>query len=401
MIRKVFSAFKHRDFRIMWMGACTSSIGTWMQKLAQSWLVLQLSGSPFLLGLDAFLGDFPILLFSMVGGVVADRMDRRKLLLFSQVLQMTSATVLAVLFATGVVKVWHILCLSFVSGIAQSFGGPAYQALLPTLVGPEDLKNALAMNAAQFNLARLIGPVVGGVALTQLGPAWCFGLNAMSFLAVIVSLVVIKLSYVPGPSTASIMESMRGGIDFISKRDAMPGLIVLTFLMTMLAGPLIMFLPVFARDILHGGPSQYTLLLSMSAVGSIFGALIVGALGQGKQQGQQALFLLVLLGGLMAAFGISNRLSLSCAILVITGAVLMGAFTTIGTVVQLIVPDEMRGRVMSVYNVAFRGGTPIGNLVAGGLTKVVSTPVIVLANGMALSVVGIYFLLRQKKVAAL
>ncbi len=372
-----------------------------MQKLAQSWLVLQLSGSPFLLGLDAFLGDFPILMFSMVGGVVADRMDRRHLLLFSQVLQMTSAFVLAALFATGVVKVWHILCLSFVSGVAQSFGGPAYQALLPTLVGPADLKNALAMNAAQFNLARLIGPVIGGIALTQLGPAWCFGLNAISFLAVIVSLLMIRLRYIPAPSTTSMMQSMRGGIDFIRKRDAMPGLIVLAFLMTMLVGPLITFLPVVARDVLHGGPSQYTLLLSVSAVGSILGALIVGALSQGKRQGQQALFLLVLLGGLMAAFGMSNRLALSCAILLLSGALLMGAFTTIGTVVQLIVPDEMRGRVMSVYNVAFRGGMPVGNLLAGGLTKVVAAPIILIANGIVLSLVGVYFLLRQKKVAAL
>lgn len=372
-----------------------------MQKLAQNWLVLQLSGSPFLLGLDAFLGDFPILLFSMVGGVVADRMDRRKLLLFSQVVQMSSAAVLALLFATGVVKVWHILCLSFVTGFAQAFGGPAYQALLPTLVGPADLKNALAMNAAQFNLARLIGPVIGGVALTQMGPAWCFGLNAVSFLAVIVSLLVIRLSYIPAPSTATMLESMRSGIDFVRKREAMPSLILLAFLMTMLTGPLITFLPVIARDVLRGGPSQYTLLLSVYAGGSICGAVIVGALGHSRRQGQQALFLLVLIGGLMAIFGLSNRLALSCAILVMTGAVLMGAFTVIGTVVQLIVPDQMRGRVMSVYNVAFRGGMPIGNLLAGGLTKVVAAPAILVANGLVLSVLGVYYLLWQKKVAAL
>ncbi|PYT10933.1 MAG: MFS transporter, partial [Acidobacteria bacterium] len=168
MFSGVFKAFQYRDFRLMWMGACTSTIGTWMQTVAQSWLVYTLSQDPFYLGLDAFLGQVPIVLFSLVGGVIADRRSRKSMLLMSQYIQMTCAFTLATLSFFHVVKVWHILCLSFTVGVAQSFGGPAYSALIPTLVGIEDLRNALALNSIQFNLARVIGPVLAGITLAKL-----------------------------------------------------------------------------------------------------------------------------------------------------------------------------------------------------------------------------------------
>ncbi len=169
----------------MWLGACTSSIGTWMQILAQSWLVYNLSNSSVYLGLDAFFGQIPIFLFSLFGGVFADRKSRRTMLLISQVIQMSCAFILATLLMTGVVRVWHIWCLSFTVGLAQSFGGPAYSALIPTLVNKSDLQNAIALNSIQFNLARVVGPALGGVALAKLGPTWCFSLNGISYLAVI------------------------------------------------------------------------------------------------------------------------------------------------------------------------------------------------------------------------
>ncbi|MGA2742676.1 MAG: MFS transporter, partial [Bryobacteraceae bacterium] len=180
MPSRVFKAFHYREFRLLWFGACTSSIGTWMQVVAQSWLVFSISKSAFMLGLDGFLGQIPIVLFSLIGGVIADRIDRRRVLLGSQYVQMTSAFLLTLLIAFNVVKVWHILSLSFVVGCAQSFGGPAYSALVPMLVEKEDLPNAIALNSIQFNLARVIGPVLGGLALTGLGAAWCFGLNGLS-----------------------------------------------------------------------------------------------------------------------------------------------------------------------------------------------------------------------------
>ncbi len=205
MLTRVFRAFKYRDFRLMWLGACTSSIGTWMQKLAQAWLVFELSKSPFLLGLDAFLAELPIFLFSLVGGAIADRHDRRHLLLFSQYVQMACAFALALLVALGQVQVWHILALSFVSGFGQAFGAPAYQALLPSLVPLKDLSNAIALNSIQFNLARVVGPVLGGLALAHAGAAWCFGLNGLSFIPVI----VIRGAK-PGP-VAAFLAGVHGG----------------------------------------------------------------------------------------------------------------------------------------------------------------------------------------------
>src|SRR5277367_2156791 len=169
---RIFRAFRYHDFRIMWLGACVSTIGTFVQQFAQSWLVYDLTKDPFYLGLDLFLGQLPIMMFSLFGGVFADRMDRRKLLLASQYIQMACAFLLAILYVTHTLQVWHILTLSFFVGLGQSFGGPAYSALLPTLVASEDLANAIAMNSIQFNLARILGPAIGGFTYTLLGPTW-------------------------------------------------------------------------------------------------------------------------------------------------------------------------------------------------------------------------------------
>src|SRR3954454_161771 len=208
-IDRVFKAFQYRDFRLMWIGACTSSIGTWMQIVAQGWLIYRLSHSPRLLALDQFLGGIPIFLFSLIGGVVADRVERRKVLLASQYVQMATAALLTVLVATGYIHVWHILCLSFVSGFAQAFGGPAYQALIPTLVTREDMPNAIALNSIQFNMAVTIGPALAGQALARVGETWCLGLNALSFLAPVISLWIIKTRFQPAKTNESIFTSLK------------------------------------------------------------------------------------------------------------------------------------------------------------------------------------------------
>src|SRR3954462_9068512 len=233
-LRKIFKAFQYRDFRLMWFGACTSSIGTWMQIVAQGWLIYRLSHSAFLLALDQFLAGIPIFLLSLIGVVVADRTERRKILLVSQFIQMASAAILTLLVATGIVSVWKILCLSFISGIAQSFGGPAYQALIPTLVDRDDMPNAIALNSIQFNLAVTVGPALAGITLARFGEKWCFGLNALSFLAPVISLSVISARFLPAKSTESMFNSLKQGILFIRRQGAMVALIVLAFLMTFL-----------------------------------------------------------------------------------------------------------------------------------------------------------------------
>ena len=384
----------------MWIGACTSSIGTLMQTFAQAWLVLQLSGSSFLLGLDSFLGTIPIVLFSLVGGVFADRTERQKILLGSQYVQMFCAFLLAILFATGVVHIWHILVLSFVVGTAQSFGGPAYSALIPSLVKSEDLPNAIALNSIQFNVARVLGPTFGGVALA-LGAAWCFSLNGISFIAVIISLMIIRPHFVPTKTGESVLDSMKQGFQFIRKQGTMEALIVLAFLMTLLAFPILVFLPVFARDVFHGGPNLYTIFLVCSGIGSICGALTVAGTGHRKHQGRSALLMLVLLGALITGFALSRSFVLSCVLIFFSGALLLSVFATISSLVQMITSDQMRGRVMSVYNVAFRGGMPFGSLIVGALVKKYTAPAVLAWNGALLVGLGLYFLIVYRKVATL
>ena len=399
MLTRVFQGFRYRDFRIMWIGACTSSIGTLMQTFAQAWLVLQLSGSSFLLGFDSFLGTIPIVLFSLVGGVFADRTERQKLLIGSQYVQMTCAFLLAILFATGVVRIWHILVLSFITGTAQSFGGPAYQALIPSLVKPEDLKNAIALNSIQFNLARVLGPTLGGVALI-LGASWCFSLNGISFVAVIISLMIIRPRFVPTKSGESVLHSMKEGFRFIRKQGTMEALIVLAFLMTLLAFPVVVFLPVFARDVFHGGPNLYTIFLVCSGIGSICGALIVAG-SRHQRQGLATLLLLIVLGALITGFALSRSLVLSCVLIFFSGAALLSVFATISSLVQMITSDNMRGRVMSIYNVAFRGGMPFGSLIVGALIHRFTAPAVLAWNGALLVLLALYFLIVQRKIVTL
>ncbi len=400
-LRRIFKAFHYRDFRLMWIGACTSSIGTWMQIVAQGWLIYRLSHSARLLGLDQFLAGLPIFLFTIIGGVVADRTERRKILLMSQWLQMASAGTLTVLVTMGLTHVWPILCLSFVSGLAQAFGGPAYSALIPTLVDKEDMPNAIALNSIQFNLAVTVGPALAGITLAKLGEKWCFGLNALSFLAPIVSLSIISTRFVPENTKQSMYNSLTQGIKFIWHQGSMVGLIVLAFLMTFLAMPMRTYIPVFVKDIFHRGPETYGNLLSLMGVGSICGSLAMAGLGNMRSKGRFALMSLICLGAGIAVFSLSTSLPVSYATLVVVGASMMAVFATMTSLVQLIITNEMRGRVMSVYNFAFRGGMPMGNLLSGWLVPMFTAPIVLGVNGLVLVLVAAYFLLVQRRVAAL
>jgi MFS family permease len=401
VLKRVFKAFQYRDFRLMWIGACTSSIGSWMQIMAQAWLVYGLShNSAFLLGLDAFLGSIPIFLFSLVGGVMADRFDRRHVLLISQYIQMVDASILTVLVFTHTVHVWHVLLLSFISGLGQAFGGPAYQALIPTLVKKEDMPNAIALNSIQFNVARIIGPTLGGLAMAHLGNAWCFGLNALSFLAPVVTLIMVKTRFSPEKTSDSILTSMKQGIRYIRRQEGMQALMVLAFCMTALGIPMLTFLPVFVRRF-HGDTSIYTIFLVCSGLGSIAGSLSVAALGNIRRKGRLALCMLICLGAGICGFALSPSVAVSGFMLFFSGAALIGVFAMVSSVVQLLVANEMRGRVMSVYNFAFRGGMPFGNLLTGWLVPMYTAPVVLAVNGAVLMVVGLYFLLVHRRIAAL
>jgi MFS family permease len=399
--RKIFKAFQYRDFRLMWIGACTSSIGTWMQIVAQGWLIYRLSHSSRLLGLDQFLGGLPIFLFTLIGGVVADRVERRKILLVSQYIQMASAGILTILVAMGIVQVWEILCLSFVSGFAQAFGGPAYSALIPTLVDRDDMPNAIALNSIQFNLAVTVGPALAGITLAHLGEKWCFGLNAVSFLAPIISLSIITARFMPEKSAESMFKSFLQGFRFIWSQGAMVGVIVLAFTMTFLSMPTRTYIPVFVQDIFHRGAETYGNMLSLMGIGSIVGSLAMAGAGNISKKGRFALMMLMCLGAGISIFSLSKLLPLSYGVLVLVGASMMAVFATVISLVQLIVTNEMRGRVMSVYNFAFRGGMPMGNLATSWLVPRFTAPLVLGVNGCLLIMVALYFLVVQRRVAAL
>jgi predicted MFS family arabinose efflux permease len=386
----------------MWIGACVSTTGTFVQQFAQSWLVYDLTKNPFYLGLDLFLGQLPIMLFSLFGGVFADRMDRRKMLLYSQYIQMTCAFVLAALFVTHTLKgmsfIAVILTLSFIVGCGQSFGGPAYSALLPALVKGEDLSNAIAMNSIQFNLARVLGPALGGLAYTWFGATWCFTLNGVSYIAVIISLFMIQVKFVPPTSRESILKSMGEGIRFIRHREGLGPLVVLAFLTTLLGFSITGFLPVIVQTIFHKGPETYQVLLVSSGAGSITGALIVAAMERLKGQGHVALLALLALGAATSAFALSRWLPLSCILIFIAGAAIMASASLMLSLVQVIVSDQMRGRVMSVYNLAFRAGIPLGSLALGKLIPMVGISWALAGSGGILIALSLYFLTVMRNI---
>jgi MFS family permease len=390
-------ALTHRNFRLLWFGALTSSIGTWMQRVAQAWLIVTLTGSSsaFYLGLDSFVGEAPILLFTLIGGVVADRRDRRHMMLLSQVIQMAVALLLAALVFTGAIQIWMILTLSFVAGCAQAFGGPAYQSLIPTLVGKDHLPNAVALNSIQFNLARVIGPIVAGVTLASFGMVACFGLNGVSFLFVIAAILALRDIHVPPTSTVSIVDQMKDGLRYVRQSHNLKAVTLLGFIGAFLGLPLLTFLPVITRDVFNQDVGFYSRLMTFSGAGAVSGALIVAYIGKHRHIGRLLLIFLALFGTTMALFSLSANAVVSAALLFVAGALLVMSFSLTTSLAQLLAPPELRGRVVSIYMVAFRGGSPLGGLASGWLvTQVGSAPAVLMVNGIALTVIALFFLVR-------
>jgi predicted MFS family arabinose efflux permease len=395
-VARTFSALRYRDFRLLWIGAFTSTTGTWMQTVAQGWVVLQMTDSAFLLGVDGFLATGPMLIFSLFGGVVADRVERRKIMLLSQYLQMGFAFILALLIYFGQVKVWHIFLLSFLTGSAQSFSGPAYISLLPLLVKRADVPNAVAMNSMQFNLARVAGPLLAGLTMAAWGPAVCFAVNGLSFIAVIVALLNIRTPNVsPAGDQRGIMEEMRAGFRFVAHRPTLQLLTFLAFAGTFLGMPMVTFMPVVARTIFHTNVSGYANMLTVYGVGSVIGALMVAATAHQPNKGRLALLLQLGFALLLVAFGLSRLFPLSLVILFFSGAAIVSVIALYSSLVQLTTTDAMRGRVMSIFMLAFRGGMPLGNIIAGYVAERWSITRALTVNGILLAIVAITFIARR------
>jgi predicted MFS family arabinose efflux permease len=307
---------------------------------------------------------------------------------------MSTAFALTALVYTGHIRIWHVLALSVITGVAQAFGGPAHHSLMPSLVDKEHLPNAIAFNAIQFNLARVIGPLLAGAALTAFGMVACFGLNGLSFVAVIIALLMLHARPPAATTGRSIKEEMKGGFAYVRSNPSMVGLATLGFMGTFLGSPLLTFLPVFAKDVLGGDVAQYTRLMSWAGAGAVAGALGVAWLGKFQHMGRAVLALQVAMGVVIILFA-NTRLPLANALLLFTGgACMVMVFATLQSLVQLRAPNELRGRVMSIYMMAFRGGMPLGSLVGGWLANQFTAPPVLTMNGALLALIAAWFLIK-------
>ncbi|MGH9800818.1 MAG: MFS transporter [Blastocatellia bacterium] len=405
-LARVFHAFTYKEFRLLWFGAFTSSAGTHLQEAALSWIIYQLTHKARYTGILAFAATAPVLLFTLIGGVLADRIDRRRILLVSQWTQLTCALTLGLLTflnAPTLVLVWSAVALAFIAGCAQSFGGPAYQALIPTLVEKKDLPNAIALNSIQFHLARVVGPTISTIPFAVmcnqlLAASISFGFNGLSFLAVIFSLITMRVGYIPQGKGDGIRVEMLQGLKFVWHQEALRSLTVLSFGATALGLQAMAFSAVLATDVFRTGPRGNATLIAISGAGSVFGALIVAGLSNIKNRGRTALLMQIALGVTIIAFTLAKSVWVAYSLIFVASIFMMFVFSMIASLVQLIVTDEMRGRVMSIYMLSFRGGAPLGALATGFLAEHYPLTKVLMVEGVLLCVLALTFLLSPSKV---
>jgi predicted MFS family arabinose efflux permease len=394
------AAFDHRGFRLLWIGAFLSSIGTWIQDVALSWLIHVQTGDPFYLGLRRFAQDTPLLALMLVGGAVADRVDRRRILLSSQIVQMLLAGALAILFFLGHLGIVAILVIAFLAGLTQSQSAPTYQAVLPSLVPREHIPNAVALNSLQFNTSRAIGPVIAGVLLAQLGMGACFVANTASFVVVIVVLWRIRLPPVAA-TRENLGETVRTGIRHVVQTPLLRTFTLLAGVASFLGFPLVTFLPTLAGDVLGTGATGYSLLLTSLGVGAIVGALTTAHRGNVRGRGRLTLAYFAVFGLVTMGAVLSRWQWVSMALLVGSGHTLTTALSTLSSLVQEHAPDELRGRVLSIYGLAFRGGLPLGSLVAGVFVRAAGAPLVLAGFSALLLALALILLARHRELRSL
>jgi MFS family permease len=366
----MFRALSHRDFRLFWLGAFLSNVGTWMQAVAQAWLVLLLTNSAFWLGLDGFVATAPGFIFTLLGGVFADLIDRRRLLLYTQVVAGIAAMILATLVWTHAVNRWMVLGFSFITGCCMALASPSFLAMTYDLVGREDLANAIAMNSTQFQLSRLVGPALAGVAFEVIGLAGCFFANGVSFVAVVAALSVVRPER--GTIAAHSVKDRRAlwrdlieGFRYVRNRPRVSALLLLSGVNSLFGAPYITLVPIYVRNIFGLGETGLALMMGTSGAGAFMGALLVAYLGDFRRKGWLVLGGSIAFGVFIANFALSPRLTMSLVFLFGVGFSLVVCVATINTLLQKLVTDQMRGRVMSMFILSFMGTMPIGNIVAG------------------------------------
>jgi MFS family permease len=387
-------ALSHRNYKLFFAGQSISLIGTWMTRIATSWLVYRLTGSALLLGVVGFAGQIPSFLLAPFAGVLVDRWNRHRLLVATQVLALLQSLALAVLALTGIVQIWHVIALSIFQGLINAFDMPARQAFVVEMVEKrEDLANAIALNSSMVNAARLLGPSIGGVIIAAVGEGWCFMLDAISYLAVIASLLAMKMTprMTKQIKEAKMLQQLREGFKYAVGFAPIRKVLLLLALVSLVGMPYTVLMPVFANEILHGGPNTLGLLMAASGVGALAGALLLAArksvLGLGK-------FIPLMAGAFGAgliAFSFSRVIWLSLVLMIVTGFGFMVQMAASNTVLQTIVEEDKRGRVMSFYTMAFMGTAPFGSLLAGSVAERIGAPQTLLFGGLGCIIGALWF----------
>jgi MFS family permease len=392
----IFRSFQYRNYRLFFLGQGISLIGTWMQRIAMPWLVYHITGSVFLLGVVGFAGQIPTFILAPFAGVLTDRWNRYYVLIVSQIVAMLQAFVLTWLYYAGTIAVWHIVVLSVIMGIFNAFDVPSRQAFVVDLVErKEDLGNAIALNSLMFNGARLIGPSVAGVLLASAGEGICFLINTISYLFVIASLIFMKVpSREKVKSTTHIFKDMKDGFNYAFGFGPIKHLILLLAVVGLMTMPYTVLMPVFAKEILHGGSHTFGFLMGAAGFGALLGGLYLAARKTILRLGRLVPFAAALSGIGLIAFSLSRYFPLSMLLMVIAGLGMMLHTASSNTILQTIVDEDKRGRVMSFYTMAIMGTAPFGSLMAGWLAKIIGTPNTILAGGIV-CIAGALFFFRK------
>lgn len=387
----MFRALSHANYRRFWIGAFLSNIGTWMQAVAQGWLVLQLTDSAFWLGFDGFMATVPGFFLTLAGGVFADLVDRRRLLRYTQIVAGLAAFALAILVSTHYVNLYLVLGFSFVTGCCMAIAGPSYQAMTYDLVGREDLANAVALNSTQFQLSRVVGPVAAALGFKFFGLAGCFYANGISFIAVVIALSLVRFDGHKQIAHSvkdrrALWQDLIDGLRYVRKRPRVFSLLSISAATSLFGAPYLTLIPVFARDIFHLGATGLAWMMGTAGAGAFLGALVLAYLGDFKKKGWSVLGGAFFFGICLIVFAQSTWLPLSLVFLFGVGFAIVTSVAVTNTLLQKLVTDRMRGRVMSMFILSFVGAMPIGNLLAGVVSHRFGAPAAVTAGGLAIMI---------------
>ncbi len=387
-------ALRHRNYQLFFIGQLISLIGTWMDQVAESWLVYRLTGSALLLGTVAFAGQIPVFLLAPLGGTIADRHSRRNVLVITQSCQMVIALALAALTLTHVITVWEIMLLATFGGVVNAFDIPARQAFVVDMVSRQDLVNAIALNSSMFNGARVIGPAAAGIVVAAIGEGWCFFANGISFIAVIVCLLIMTIDRPRASIRGSPLQNVMEGFKFVGGTGPIRALMLLLGLVSFTAMPYAVLMPLFADKLLHGGPKALGILMGCSGAGALCGAVTLAMRKSIKGLGRWVAVACSSFGVALILFSFSRTLWLSAVLLVPVGFFVMIQMASSNTLIQSMVPDQLRGRVMAVYSMMFMGMAPFGALSAGSIAHNIGAPWTVAIGGIISVIGGIFFGLR-------